>query len=86
MLRPPSLQASVSTPSDVLPWEYTGNELHPNQKPVIAVAPLIEAYSNRDEIVLDPFAGSGTTGLAARKYGRQFILIEKVWRSRWGQT
>jgi site-specific DNA-methyltransferase (adenine-specific) len=63
---------------DVLPWEYTGNELHPNQKPVIGITPLIEAYSNAGDIVLDPFAGSGTTAIAARGSGRQFILIETV--------
>jgi adenine-specific DNA-methyltransferase len=66
-------------PSDVLPWQYTGNALHPNQKPVIGIAPLIEAYSNPGDIVLDPFAGSGTTGVAAKGCYRRFILIEKVW-------
>ena len=66
-------------PSDVLPWEYTGNELHPNQKPVIGITPLIEAYSKPGDIVLDPFAGSGTTGIAAQACDRRFILVEKVW-------
>jgi site-specific DNA-methyltransferase (adenine-specific) len=61
-----------------LPWEYTGNELHPNQKPVIGITPLIEAYSKPGDIVLDPFAGSGTTAIAARGSGRRFILIETV--------
>jgi len=64
-------------PSDLLPWEYTGNELHPNQKPVIAILPLIEALSKPGEIILDPFAGSGTTAVAARSCHRNFILIEK---------
>ena len=63
--------------SDVLPWEYAGNDLHPNQKPVVAIAPLIEAFSQAGGIVCDPFAGSGTTGVAAQQSGRQFILIEK---------
>jgi len=49
----------------VLPWQYTRNELHPNQKPVIGIVPLIQAYSNPGDIMLDPFAGSGTTGVAA---------------------
>jgi len=66
-------------PSDVLPWEYTGNELHPNQKPVIAITLLIEAYSKPGDIVLDPSAGSGTTAVAAKACRRHFILIEKVW-------
>jgi site-specific DNA-methyltransferase (adenine-specific) len=67
----------ASAPRDVLPWEYTGNKLHPNQKPVIAITPLIEAYSNPGDIVLDPFAGSGTAGVAAQICGRRFILIER---------
>ena len=65
-------------PSDVLGWEYTSNEVHTNQKPVLALRPLIEAYSKPDDIVLDPFAGSGSTGLAAMQCKRRFILIEKV--------
>lgn len=67
-------------PDDVLRWRYTGNPLHPTQKPVEVIQTLIEAFSKRGDVVLDPFAGSGTTGLAARNCGRQFILIEKVWQ------
>lgn len=63
---------------DVLPWEYTNNLFHPNEKPVVGIKPLIEAYSKPNDIVLDPFAGSGTTGIAARECGRRFILIEQV--------
>jgi site-specific DNA-methyltransferase (adenine-specific) len=66
-------------PSDVLPWSYTGNLRHATEKPVSALLPLIEAYSPRGGIVLDPFAGSGSTGIAARMAGRRFILIEKEW-------
>jgi site-specific DNA-methyltransferase (adenine-specific) len=66
--------------SDVLPWQYTHNELHPNQKPVLGLAPLIEAFSHPGGIVLDPFAGSGTIGVAARACGRRCILIECDWR------
>jgi adenine-specific DNA-methyltransferase len=66
-------------PRDVLPWEYTGNELHSNQKPVIGITPLIEAYSKPGDIVIDPFAGSGTTAIATNACDRRFILIEKVW-------
>ena len=63
---------------DVLPWKCTGNAYHPNEKPVVAITPLIEAYSNPGDIVLDPFGGSGTTALAARASNRRFILIEKT--------
>jgi adenine-specific DNA-methyltransferase len=62
---------------DVLTWRYTGNDLHPTQKPVMAMAPLIMAFSEPHDIVLDPFAGSGTTADAARLLGRRYIAIEK---------
>lgn len=75
--RPPKPQ---NPPPDVLPWEYTGNRLHTNEKPVIALEPLIKAYSKPGDIVLDPFAGSGSTAVAARICGRRFILIETEWR------
>jgi adenine-specific DNA-methyltransferase len=61
---------------DVLEWRYTGNELHPSQKPVMAILPLIMAYSEKGDIVLDPFAGSGTTAVAAQELGRRYIGIE----------
>ncbi len=67
----------VNAPSDVLPWKYTGNKFHPTQKPVSALMPIIEAYSKKGEIVLDPFGGSGSTAVAARLCERHFILFEK---------
>jgi site-specific DNA-methyltransferase (adenine-specific) len=67
----------VSPPPDVLPWYYTGNRLHPTQKPVLSLTPLIEAFSRPGGLVLDPFAGSGTTGIGARQSRRRFLLIEK---------
>ena len=67
----------ASPPADVLPWSYTGNRLHPTQKPVASLTPLIEAFSPIGGLVLDPFAGSGSTGVAARLCRRRFLLIEK---------
>ena len=64
-------------PSDVLEWNYTGNRLHPTQKPVAGLLPLIRAYSRSGELVCDPFAGSGTTGIAARHCNRRYLLIEQ---------
>jgi DNA modification methylase len=61
---------------DVLEWHYTGNRLHPTQKPLIAILPLVQAFSSRGDIVLDPFTGSGTTAVAAQALGRRFIGIE----------
>jgi adenine-specific DNA-methyltransferase len=61
---------------DVLEWQYTGNILHPAQNPVMAILPLIMAFSEKGDIVLDPFIGSGTTAVAAQELGRHFIGIE----------
>src|SRR5271168_496282 len=38
---------------DVIAWQYTGNKLHPTQKPVSALKPLVEAFSNAGDTVLD---------------------------------
>jgi DNA modification methylase len=50
--------------------------LHPTQKPLALMEYLIATYSNEGEIVLDNCAGSGTTGLAAKKLNRNYIMIE----------
>lgn len=64
-------------PSDVFyNWRYTGNRLHPTQKPIEALLPLIRSYSKTGDVVLDPFAGSGTTAVAAKMIGRKFVGIE----------
>ncbi len=75
--RPPK---PPNPPPDVLPWEYTGNIFHPNEKPVIGITPLIEAFSKPGDIVLDPLCGSATTGVAAKKCGRRYVLVEKLWQ------
>lgn len=71
--RPPK---SECPSKDVLEWDYTDNRHHPTEKPVSAINSLIESFSQPGDIVLDPFAGSGTTGVAAQKCDRRFILIE----------
>jgi len=50
---------------------------YPTQKPLELVARIIKASSNKNDIVLDPFCGSGTTLLAASKLGRRCIGIDK---------
>jgi adenine-specific DNA-methyltransferase len=62
--------------SDVISWAYTGNKLHPTQKPLAALSPLVESFSAPGELVLDPFAGSGSTLEAARSLGRRYLGIE----------
>ncbi len=50
--------------------------VHPNEKPYSLMAKLIELCSSEEQIILDPFMGSGTTGVACVKLGRRFIGIE----------
>lgn len=49
------------------------NRKHPTQKPVDLIAELLVRYSNDGELILDPFMGSGSTAVAAKKLNRQFI-------------
>jgi len=55
---------------------YTGNHIHPTQKPVSALLPLIESFSYEGDLVLDPFCGSGSTLVAARQLRRHFLGME----------
>ena len=54
-----------------------GKKLHPTQKPEALLARVILASSRPDDLVLDPFCGSGTTGAVAKRLGRRFIAIER---------
>ncbi|EHY7905279.1 DNA methyltransferase, partial [Escherichia coli] len=57
-------------------WKYSGNRHHPTEKPVTSLQPLIESFTHPNAIVLDPFAGSGSTCVAALQSGRRYIGIE----------
>ena len=57
-------------------WSMTENTDHPTQKPEKLLAKIILASSNPGDIVLDPFCGSGTTSVTAKKLGRQYVGIE----------
>ena len=54
-----------------------GKKLHPTQKPEALLARVILAASRPDDLVLDPFSGTGTTGAVARRLRRRFIGIER---------
>jgi len=64
------------TIGDVIDWSYSGNKLHPTEKPLSILLPLVATFSAPGSIVLDPFAGSGTSLLAAKTLGRSYIGIE----------
>jgi DNA modification methylase len=62
--------------ADVLDFPYTGNKLHPTQKPIFPLKQLIDAFCPPDGLVLDPFCGSGSTLIAAKRLGRRYVGIE----------
>lgn len=61
---------------DVIDMPYSGNKLHPTQKPVAVLLPLVEAFCPKGGLVLDPFAGSGSSLVAAQHLGRDWLGME----------
>lgn len=57
-------------------WSMPENTPHPTQKPEKLLAKLILASSRKGDTVFDPFAGSGTAGVVAKKLGRNFAMVE----------
>ena len=49
---------------------------HPTQKPEYLLERMVLASSEEGQVILDPFCGSGTTGVAAVRFGRKFIGID----------
>lgn len=49
---------------------------HPTEKPVALMSEIVSLFSSQGDTILDPFMGSGTTGVAAVKAGRRFIGVE----------
>lgn len=62
--------------SDSFRFGQPGKVDHPTQKPMATIAPLLDVSTLRGNTILDPFMGSGTTGVACAKLGRKFIGIE----------
>ena len=58
-------------------WSMPENTAHPTQKPEKLLAKLILASSDEDDLVFDPFLGSGSTAVTANKLGRRFCGIEQ---------
>ena len=61
---------------NVLEFKKTRNELHPTQKPVDMIEYMIGKFSDEGDLILDPFMGSGTTGIACLNTNRIFIGME----------
>lgn len=72
MTSPSNVWTDISVPF----WSMRENTDHPTQKPEKLIAKLILASSNEGDTVLDPFLGSGTSAVVARKLGRRFVGVE----------
>ncbi|WP_438729152.1 DNA-methyltransferase [Parasphingorhabdus sp. DH2-15] len=70
---PSNLWSDISIPF----WSMPENTDHPTQKPEKLIAKLILASSKEKDLVFDPFLGSGTTAVVAKKLGRHFLGIER---------
>ena len=70
---PSNIWTDISVPF----WSMSENTEHPTQKPEKLIAKLILASSDEGDVVFDPFVGSGTTAVVAKKLNRKFIAIEK---------
>jgi site-specific DNA-methyltransferase (adenine-specific) len=57
-------------------WSMPENTPHPTQKPEKLLAKIILASSNEGDVVFDPFAGVGTTGVVTKKLKRNFVMVE----------
>ena len=73
LTHPSNLWNDISIPF----WSMPENTDHPTQKPEKLLAKLILASTNPGDVIFDPFLGSGTTAVAAKKLGRQYYGIEK---------
>lgn len=58
-------------------WEKNSGKIHPTQKPASLIEYLLKTYTQEGDIVLDNCAGSASTGIAAIRQNRRYILIEK---------
>jgi site-specific DNA-methyltransferase (adenine-specific) len=68
--------SNVWTDLSVPFWSMPENTPHPTQKPEKLLAKIVLASTNASDLILDPFAGSGTTAVVAAKLGRHFVAVE----------
>jgi site-specific DNA-methyltransferase (adenine-specific) len=62
----------------VTPKKERGEGGHPSQKPLALVERLVELMTKPGEVIVDPFCGAGTLGVAAARLGRRYVLVESV--------
>lgn len=72
----PYIATRKGFPSSIIRINNEAKQIHPTQKPVALMEYLIKTYTNEGETVLDFTMGSGTTGVACKNLGRNFIGIE----------
>jgi site-specific DNA-methyltransferase (adenine-specific) len=70
---PSNLWTDITVPF----WSMPENTDHPTQKPEKLLAKIILGSTNEGDMILDPFAGVGTTAVVAKKLGRNFVAIER---------
>ena len=70
-------QSGERHPKTVQYWTRDKSSLHPTQKPLAMFEWLVKTYSDEGDLVVDPFAGSGTTLLAAHQLNRRYLGAEK---------
>ncbi|MBR1948362.1 MAG: site-specific DNA-methyltransferase, partial [Alphaproteobacteria bacterium] len=73
LTHPSNIWTDISVPF----WSMSENTDHPTQKPEKLIAKLILASSDENDVIFDPFLGSGTTAVVAKKLNRRFVGIEK---------
>lgn len=64
-------------PTTLLEYNNVRGGLHPTQKPLELIELLVKTFTNENDVVMDMFMGSGTTGVACKNLNRNFIGIEK---------
>ncbi|MFA6455370.1 MAG: site-specific DNA-methyltransferase [Bacteroidota bacterium] len=72
MTHPSNLWTDLTVPF----WSMPENTEHPTQKPEKLLAKIILSGTGKEDVVLDPFLGSGTTSVVAKKLGRRYVGIE----------
>ena len=67
---------SYKKPAKIIRHRFVMGKVHPAEKPIGLMKQILENYTNEGDTILDPFMGSGTTGVACVQTGRNFIGIE----------